>query len=345
MKINQDDLNAAVQAKIINASQSDQLWSFWRTQKKDVVSFKFSHILYYLGGLIAISAVTLFVTQAWNRVQGYPLLFLALAFFLLGIGLTHLFLQKGLRIPAGIMATFSLALVPLVVYNIQVILGNTPNQHYDYTDFHYWIDWYWVSMEIATIMVGIIMLYFYRFPFLVFPISVVLWYMSMDFWPLLLKMHEYSYADKAIFTMIFGLLMLTCAVLVDFYQDDNKQQDYAFWLYIFGVMTFWGGLSSQSSHSELSKFFYLLINIILLLVGAFLIRRVFVVFGAIGIFMYLGHLAFDVFKNSLGFTVALVFFGILIIIVAAYSTRMEKKLQAFVEPYIPKKLRERSRSN
>lgn len=341
MKINQDDLNAAVEANIINNTQAQQLWSFWQVQQKDVVSFKFSHILYYLGGLIAISAVTLFVTQAWNRVQGYPLLFLALAFFLLGISLTHLFLQKGLRIPAGIMATFALALVPLVVYNIQIILGYTPNYEYNYTDFHYWINWYWVSMEIATIIVGIIMLYFYRFPFLLFPISVVLWYMSMDLWPLLLKMHEYTYADKAKFTMIFGLIMLACAVLVDFYQDDAKRQDYAFWLYIFGVMTFWGGLTGQSSDSELSKFFYLLINIILLLVGAFLVRRVFVVFGAIGIFMYLGHLAFDVFKNSLGFNVALVFFGILIIIVAAYSTRIEKKLHAIMEPYIPKKLLKR----
>jgi hypothetical protein len=45
---------------------------------------------------------------------------------------------------------------------------------------------------------------------------------------------------------------------------------YAFWLYLFGVMTFWGGLSSQSSNSQLSHFIYCMINVVMIFVGVFL---------------------------------------------------------------------------
>ncbi|NIS64150.1 MAG: DUF2157 domain-containing protein, partial [Gemmatimonadales bacterium] len=64
---------------------------------------------------------------------------------------------------------------------------------------------------------------------------------------------------------------------------------------------FWGGLSSMESDSELSKFLYLCINLVMIAVGATLSRRVFAVFGGLGVAGYLGHLAYNVFKDSLMF--------------------------------------------
>lgn len=337
MKINQADMTAAVKAGLMTPAQAEKLWLFWQTQQNDVVSFRFTHILYYLGGLIAISAVTLFVTQAWDKMQGFPLLILSIALVIFGLCLTQHFLNKKLRIPAGIMATFTLALVPLVVYNIQFLLGLTPDSSYQYSDFHYWVNWYWVNMELATLVVGAVMFYFYRFPFLLFPIAVVLWYMSMDLWPFLFNIHDYSFFHHALFTMFFGLVILAIAVYIDFKFDDNTQ-DYAFWLYIFGVMTFWGGLSSQSSDSELSKFIYCMINVLMIFVGALLNRRVFAVFGVLGILGYLTHLSFTVFANSLGFPIVLIFIGVIVIFMAAFFTRIENKLNQFMRPYIPKKI-------
>src|SRR5256886_13320231 len=50
-----------------------------------------------------------------------------------------------------------------------------------------------------------------------------------------------------------------------------------------------------------------------MLVAVLLQRKTFMVFGAIGVYSYLGHLAFDVFKNSLLFPAALTALGIAII--------------------------------
>lgn len=342
MDIEQDDLNDAVKANLINPEQARKLWEFWRAQRQDVPSFKFIHILYYLGGMLSITAVTIYITNAWDRLQGYPLLLFALSLFLFGISLTHYFLNKKLRLPAGIMATFSLALIPLIVYNIEFLLGIKPSRPFIYSDFHSIIDWYWINMELATLLVGALMLYCYRFSFLFFPISIILWYMSMDFWPLFFGNGHYTFNQQANFTMFFGLIVLLAALYMDFAYDD-KREDYGFWLYITGVILFWGGLSCHYTESELSKLIYFLINLVMLFMSAILNRRVFAVFGVIGMLGYIAHLAFNVFAHSLGFPVVLVFIGVLIIFAAAFFTRIEDKLNRLIHPYIPKKILKKMR--
>ncbi len=60
---------------------------------------------------------------------------------------------------------------------------------------------------------------------------------------------------------------------------------------IFGVMAFWCGMTWQDLDNELSKLLYFCVNLAMIGVGVVLVRRVFVVFGAIGSCLYLGHLA------------------------------------------------------
>lgn len=343
MQIEHKDLDSAVNEGLLTSAQAKQLWQFFEKKKEHVPQFRFSHVLYYFGGLLAISAVTLFVTQAWNRLIGVPLFLLSALLFALGLLFTHHFLKKQLYIPAGIMATFSLALVPLAVYNIQIGLGYLPDQHYNYADFHTYINWYWVPMEVATLIAGAILFYFYRFPFLLFPIAIVLWYLSMDLWSLLIHKGDMAFEQRAAFSMYFGLIMVLLTIFIDF-KFDNPEKDYPFWLYIFGVLIFWGGLSMQQSDSELSKFFYCLLNVFMIFVSVFLNRRVFAIFGVIGTLGYLGHLAFSIFKDSLSFPLVLVAFGLIIIFIAAKWPALERKLFTYFRPYIPEKVLKRMQS-
>lgn len=339
MQINRQDLDDASNKGIITAAQAKKLWAFFESETTGTPSFQLFHVMYYFGGLLAISALTLFVTQAWETLRGLPLFLLSIAFFVLGILLTTRFLQNNLRIPAGITATFSLAIVPLAVYNIQYWLGYFPDSIF-YTEYHYQIAWYWFPMEITTLAVGVAMLYFYGFPFIVFPIAVTLWYMSMDIVPLLLQMQHITYQDRALISMLFGILMIVAAIITDIRFNDKKN-DYAFWLYIFGAMTFWGGLTCQDSHSELGKFVYCLINLGLIIFSVILNRRVFAVFGTIGVMFYLGHLAYSVFQGSLMFPIVLVFLGLFIIFIAAKWAQAESRLNEILKPFIPPIFRKR----
>ena len=99
------------------------------------------------------------------------------------------------------------------------------------------------------------------------------------------------------------MAILIVACVVDY---RSRGGDFAFWLHLFGLMAFWGGISATSGATELGRAVYCLFNVGLLIAAVILLRRAYAVFGTLGITLYLGHLADVVFKDSLLFPFALV---------------------------------------
>lgn len=331
MNITQDTLNKAVAANILNAEQASALASFIKNQPEQETAFNLTNVLYYCGGLIAIGAMTLFMTLGWETYGGFGILFLSVLYGIFGLVMAAKFHQKSQRIPAGICTTFVIALTPLAIYGFQLGMGWWPDST-PYRDFTRYIQWHWIYMEFGTLIVGIILVWIYRYPFMLMPIAVTLWYMSMDLSAIIAGGQNADFALRAMVSMYFGLIMILIAFWVDI--RSRNAPDYAFWLYLFGVMAFWGGLTAQSSDSELSKFLYMCMNLVMIGLGVLLVRRVFVIFGAIGCCMYLGHLASAVFKDSPLFPVALTAIGFLIIYLGTlwqkYESRITKKVQSLL---------------
>ncbi len=348
VELDQRDLQEAVDRGILKQDQSDSLWAFLTEHNRDRPRFTLTHILYYFGGMIAIGAMSLFMTLGWERFGGLGLFAIALAYAAAGIALLHYFLyRKRLQIPAGIMAAFVVVLTPLAIYGAQVELGYWAGEHV-FREFHTRIDWAWLFMELGTLAVAAIMLWRYRMPFSVMPLAVVLWYMSMDLVPMLFGtsngMNEaeqwQAYWDlRKWVSLWFGLAMVLFALLVDL-RARHGRQDFAFWLYLFGVLAFWGGLSLMDSDSELSKFLYCCINLLLIGVGAILDRRVFVVFGGLGVAGYLGHLAYEVFEDSLLFPFVLTLIGLAVIFLGVMWQRHEADITRRLRVLLPAELRE-----
>lgn len=338
MKLNRGLLKEATENGLISEQQADQLWKFLCERGKDKPSFRFTHILYYLGGLIAIGAMSLFMTLGWERFGGWGLFFIALAYAGAGLWLTEFFLNRSrLPIPAGITATFVVVLTPLAVYGLQTALGWWA-EGIVFREYHTLIDWRRMFMELATLASGAVMLWRYRLPFLVMPIAVTLWYMSMDLIPFLFGDADVTWELQKLVSLWFGLLIILLAFWVDIRTRHDK--DYAFWLYLFGVIAFWGGLSMMRSDSELNKFIYLCINLILIVVGAMLSRRVFAVFGGLGAADYLRHLAYDVFKDSMMFPFVLTIIGLGVIYLGIIWQRHEEIISSKLRGLLPLPVRE-----
>lgn len=149
MDINRQMLDAAAQRSVISASQCDALWADLQQQAQHMPGFRPAHVLYYLGGMIAIGAMSLFMTLGWERLGGWGLLAIALVYAALALGMTEYLLQRQrLRLPAGITATLAVVLVPLAVYGLQQALGFWPGdtgRGGAYRDYHRLIDWRWRS--------------------------------------------------------------------------------------------------------------------------------------------------------------------------------------------------------
>jgi hypothetical protein len=338
MKLTRALLEQAAQRGVIAHEQVDALWAFLAQHSADTPSFRVTHILYYLGGLIAIGAMTLFMTLGWEQFGGWGLFFIAFAYAAAGLWLTEYFLRRQqLAIPAGITGAFVVALVPLALYGLQLALGWWADGRV-YRQYHIYIDWRWLMMELATLAAGALMLWRYRLPFLVMPVAVTLWYMSMDLTPFLFGDLDQSWELRHFVSLWFGLLMILLAFWIDL--RTRSQRDYPFWLYLFGVLAFWSGLSLMHSDSEWNKFVYFCINLLLIVVGAALSRRVFVVFGGIGSAAYVGHLAYSVFKDSMLFPFILTAIGLAVIYLGILWQRHEQTITSRLRAHLPTPLRE-----
>lgn len=338
--IGEQELRQAVAAQLISEAQADALLRHWQAEVAPLAAprFTFSQVLYYFGGLIAIGAMSLFATLGFEW-MGYPfLLVMALGYGLLGFALCeHLLRRKGLAVPAGICAAFGLSMVPLAIYAGQQLLGLWSDSWTadSYRDYHHYIDWRWLFMELATMAAGALALYRYRLPFLMLPIAVTGWYFSMDLARMLAGDMDFGVHRPT--SMAVGLGMLALSLLID--ARTRRQPDFGFWLALFGALALWGALSASDSDRWWSKHVYALINIGLIFAGALLQRRVLTVLGALGVSGYLGWLSWSVFEDSLLFPVALAALGLGLVFVGIWWQRNEARLLAPLLRNVPEWLR------
>lgn len=343
MGLSRRDLLDALGAGLLQPEQVEPLWHFLNERAAQQPSFRAAHILYYLGGLLAIGAMSLFMTLGWERFGGWGLFALALGYGVLALKVADHFIAKGLRIPAGIMAALVVVLVPLATYGLQRALGYD-FRHEGYRDYHAYIDWVWLILELVTLAAAVVMLWRYRLPFLTMPLAVTLWYMSMDLAALLLQGNALGAADwsgnwdfRRWFSLWFGLGMLLLGLWIDL--RSRGREDYAFWIDLFGLVAFWGSLSSMESGSELGKLIYCGVNLLLIAAGAVLARRTFAVFGGLGVAGYLGHLAWRVFQDSIAFPFVLTLLGFALIWLGIRWQRSEAAIRARLLALLPDGLR------
>ncbi len=336
MKITRKNLDDAVCENIISSEQAEKLTGFLKNHSSIGPTFDFTHVLYYLGGMIAIGAMTLFMNLGWESFGGLGILIISLIYAGIGLKLTQILDLKGYPVPAGICATFVVALTPLAIYGLQQALGLWPDET-AYRDYHRYIKCHWLYMELGTLAVGAIVAWKYKYPFLIMPIAVTLWYLTMDI-TAIISGGDFDWELRKLISMYSGLLMIGLAFWVDI-RSRNKA-DYAFWIYIFGVIAFWGGMSMQHSDSELSKFMYFAINLLMIGAGVLLVRRVFVIFGALGSCGYLGHLASNVFKDSWLFPISLTAIGLIVIYLGILWQKHEKTITTKTRNILPIQIRE-----
>jgi hypothetical protein len=337
MKLSREDFNWAASTGLISDDQAQALWQAFEQRGACRPSFVFAHVAYYTGALIVIGAMGWFMTLGWERFGGGGLFLIAslyaAAFALAG---RRLWDQGAFPIPGGLLMTMAVCMTPLAVYGLERMLGLWPQgDPGTYRSYHIWVKGSWFAMEIATILAALAALRVVRFPFLTAPIAFTLWYMSMDLTPLLFGQKEFTWDERLWVSVWFGMAILVGTYLV----DRKTKEDYAYWLYLFGLLAFWGGLSAMRSDSEWNKFAYCLINVALMGCSIFFARPVFITFGGMGVFGYLGHLANTIFKDSMLFPFALSGLGLAIIYLGIAYQRHRDFIEQALLQQLPEWLR------
>lgn len=313
LKVSKTDLQIAVNRGLISSDQMKNLWESFAASNIVSKHSKMLQFFYYLGAMLVISSMTWFMTLGWNWFGGGGLFLIALCYAIIFFASGYRLWQKPkFKIPGGLLATVAICMTPLAIFGLEkytgVWLSGDPGE---YTDFYKWIKGSWLFMEIGTILIGLIALRFVHFPFMTVPIAASFWLMSMDITPLFFAREHFTWEQQCWVSIVFGLTLL----ISSYFTDKKSKKDFAFWGYLFGTLTFWVGLSVLSWSSELNWLFYFFINLSMMVCSIFLGRNVLMIFGTLGVFEFLSHLAYEVFKNSILFPFALSFIGIIVIVI------------------------------
>lgn len=296
-----------------------------------------SKLLYYFGAMIVISAMTWFMSLGWMVFGGGGIFLISVLYAILFVlAGARLWKKEELKIPAGLLITMAVCVTPLAIYGLEMFLGIFPQDSTDsYASFYSIIKSSWIWMEIGTIVAGLVALRFFPFPFLTAPIFFAAWFLSMDMIPLLVG-REGSFEQKSWISLGFGILLLVIAYVIDL----KKMPQYGFWGYLFGTLTFWGSLTSLCfAKGEIVLFFYLLINLSMMVISILVKRKVLMIFGAIGAFSYFSHLAYDLFENSILFPFVLTCLGLVLIYLGVLYQKNSEWIEKKILDSFPQGLR------
>jgi hypothetical protein len=370
--ITRADMDAAVTLGILTRVQAEVLWHRWagrvvaagaaerqEVQATDAPSrlllgrplapgpgFGFVQVLYYLGGMVAIAAMTMFMTLGWSSWGPWGMTGIAVVYLAAALGLAGALKRRGWTTPAGVLATLAVCLVPLAIWGVQNGLGLWPAGGAgldDYRAYHTHINWRWLFIELGTLAAAAVLLWRYKLPFMVMPAAMTVWYLSMDVSHALMQREGLDWNLLRDVTLLFGLGTCALAVWVDvrtrLSTDPQWRQDHAFWLYVVGALMAWSGLSLRESASEWGKLGYGLINLVWVLWGAAIGRRVFTVLGALGVAGYLGYLAHRVFAHSALFPLALSLLGLGVVGLGIWWQKHEQQIHNRLAVWLPDALK------
>jgi hypothetical protein len=344
------DLQKAVAAGLLSAEQRSQIIAFLKANSEPAshaeappAKFNLTHVLWYGGALIIMAAMGLFSTTAFAAMGGWAL-FATGAAYAIGLWLAgrHLWDVRGLRVPGGLLIAAAVSMVPLMIYGVQDALDLwrfAQGRPGGYDDFFPYVHGSWLYMEIGTVAAAALALRVYKVPFLMLVAGIALWFMSMDIamWFTATPDDLGDFDTRRTVSLFFGLAVIAVAWAIDLARP--RGPDLAFWLHIFGAITFWGALTASPDSTALLRFVYFLINLALIGMALFLDRRVYAVFGALGVAFYLGYLAYDVFADMILFSFALSAIGLAVIGLGLWLNRHYAALSAAIDARMPAPLR------
>jgi hypothetical protein len=349
----EDDLTAARDAGILSEATRRALVDFLHEREEHALDcgdsavvrpvalrFDLTHVLWYAGALVVMLSMGIFTTAAFNRLGGVVLTATAVVYATGFIALCHyLWHVHELRTAGGLAATIALAMVPMAIYGIRDMFGLWPgvSEPSTYRTFFSYVGSSWVAMELGTLAAAGVVFYFYPFPFIGFIAALALWFLSMDITEWVRDGHTPYFSLRFDVSFWFGAGLVGTAWLGDL--KWRRLGNFVFWLHIVGAASFWGGLTGLEISNDRLGLGYCVVNIGLVLFSVLADRRIYAIFGALGIALYLGHLAYDVFDDALWFSFALSGIGLSTIGLGIFYQLKRRAIEQVMDAWTPAPLR------
>ena len=331
MDIEKKDLLWAASKGLVSVEQAHALWTAFteREQESDVPSFNPIHLLYYAGALLILASMGWFLFSQWDNLDPRWLVGIssiyALLFLFLG---TILWRKKDFKIVGGVFFTVAVGMVPLIIYGLERAYWPGAQEG----DSIFPIQG--ILINLGTIIAALGVLYFIRFPFLIAPLALSVWFLVYNLFRLYSINFPVGDNSESWVYLVTGVVMILGA----YWLDRHSNKDFAFWFYVVGALSFWLSLTFLflfDGGRHLEKFIYAVVNMGLLVISILLNRKIFLVLGALGLFGYFFYLAGEVFADSIFFPFAVSLLGLAVIFLGIQYQRRQDKINATILGWLP----------
>lgn len=331
MEIRRTDLERAADAGILTHEQAEALWSSLAhspaaTRPVHPWTREDSLLLGAAGAITALSTWALVVT--WERFGGAGAVFVSVAWGLFLLRASRWGAGRGLEGAAGVLLGLAVAALPIAVHGTQHWLGLDGGSDAPVSDLASWAMSHGFLPAVAGVAAAVAAIWIRPAPFLSAVLVAALWFLLMDGAAVLFGPSP-AWSDRAALSSLLGVLVLGAGLGA----DGIRHRDHAFWLYLAGLVAFWGGITTYHFASGLSLAFGGLVNAGLVFLALALRRRVFAVFGGIGLAGVLGQAAESLVDPLVPFVLVAIVLAVAAG-TAGYS-RIERPLARAIRRHLP----------
>lgn len=354
MTIKREALEAAASAGMLKYQQIDNLLVFLvqhelkSARQSSGGRFNFA-LLYYFAGMAAVLLAALAAFVAVNALGIGALLWVAAIYGLGAMIIARRCNGRGLHFVASLFALLAVAAAPTVVFVLQYLQGAWGNglDALLAREVMVMVDPRWLTLELAALATAACLLLWLRLPVLMVPCALATWLIGMDVVPMLIMRADSIYGGglnstveelRKAFTLLFGLSMVLLGVCMDLARWPRRGS-FAFWAYFVGLMGFCAAVPLLLNNQLPGKFAYLAVHVALVLAGAILRRRIFEVFGFVGIALVLGDMAWDALRGSPAFVPMLTLLSMTYLVTVVWWWRSEPGLSAKLRRLLPNDVR------
>jgi len=299
MDIERSDLEQAAVDGILTPDQVDKLWATLSQRRANDggvrvspstgriepsptealrARFDLVHVAWYAGALLVMGAMGWFATLGLEAWGGPGILTIALCYAaLFAFAGVRMWNGAELKTLGGILTAVAVAMVPLAVYGFERTIGWWPDVDPGrYEGFYDWVKGGWFGIEWVTIVAGIVAVRVVPYSFVLLPVALCAWFMSMDLAPLVYA--DPSTAQRGMVSAVVGAGLLGTVYLL----HRNKSAHLSYWLAAAGAVAFDGGLAAMKTDSLWTKPVFLAVQIAFLVAGAQAGLSAFLLVGAVG---------------------------------------------------------------
>ena len=292
-------------------------------------------IISYIGGFLILFALTIFIGSAWDSMSRGAQFYWALVAVagLLGAGFALRRFPPA-RLGGNLLVFAGAGALPLLIYTFQRLVGWWPGEPApEYEDFHHRVLAVWVGMELVSMAGAIVLAYLTRFPLLMLLAGFWGWYLAMDLTRWVRgDDHDFWSEDHHWVGFLIGVLIVGAGLEL----ARRHLRSYGFWLILFGNLAWMAHLGDIALDDDFgaASVLFLLISLAAIVLSVLTRFRVFLVFGALGLYAWVCYLVFDTFDDSSSVTLGLVLVGTFIVLTGVgYQKWLEPALERWARDW------------